>query len=190
MAMFDSATLTVSGNVVADPKVTGSADTPDRVVFRVVSNRRRRDIETGEWKQVGEVGINVVCWRRLARGVAQSLRKGDPVLVQGRLTERRYVGEDQQTRWMTELVADFVGHDLSQGHAGRFSRFTQIDSALTRVNDTVEGSATPDNDADFGAGAASDEDSSDLDGLPTAADFEAITPDAFTSSEPAAAVFG
>lgn len=133
--MIDSATLTIWGNVVADPRVTGLADNPDRVAFRIISNRRRRDPQTGEWVQASELGMNVVCWRKLARGVAQSVHKGDPVLVIGRVSDRHFTGNDGQPRWLTELTADFVGPDLSQGISGRFTRFTQLDRMAIRGDD-------------------------------------------------------
>jgi single-strand DNA-binding protein len=175
--MYDTAVLTIAGNVVADPKVSGSAASPDRVTFRVVSNRRRRDPETGEWKQVGEFGINVVCWRRLARGVAQALRRGDPVVVQGRVTERKYTDENQQMRWLTELTADFVGHDLSQGYADRFSRFTQIDAGADRPGTAADATAGE------GAGASGDSDAGD-DAISDG--FDDVVAGAFESAEPAA----
>lgn len=187
--MFDTATLTISGNVVADPRVSGHATDPERVTFRVVSNRRRRDPETGEWKQVGEYGMNVVCWRKLARGVAQALRKGDPILVQGRVSERKYLDENQQPHWMTELTAEFVGHDLSQGTAGRFTRFTHVDSAQARAESAAgggdgfgeagaEGPVDPGDESQLGSG----------DFAPTG-DFDDVTVDAFESAESVAAGF-
>lgn len=176
--MYDTAVLTVAGNVVADPKVSGSAASPDRVTFRVVSNRRRRDPETGEWKQVGEFGINVVCWRRLARGVAQALRRGDPVVVQGRVTERKYTDENQQPHWLTELTADFVGHDLSQGYAQRFSRFTQIDGGAAR---TTAGDAADDETGGEDAGSFNDDDAAASDG------FDDVVAGAFDAPEPVVA---
>jgi single-strand DNA-binding protein len=131
--MFDTATVTIAGNVVADPKITGLPDNPERVNFRVVSTRRRRDQATGQWVDAGEYGANVVCWRTLARGVAQSLRRGDPVLVTGRISERPYQGEDGARHYFTEVTADFVGHDLAKGTA-RFYRF----SRLNRLEDPAE----------------------------------------------------
>jgi single-strand DNA-binding protein len=183
--MFDTAVLTIAGNVVADPKVSGSATNPDRVTFRVVSNRRRRDPETGEWKQLGEFGMNVVCWRKLARGVAQALRRGDPVLVQGRMKERKYTDDNQQTRWVTELTADFVGHDLSQGYASRFSRFTQIDAATARADATGAASDTAGDDADS---AAVDDGDESFDFAPTDG-FDDVVAEAFDTPETADAAF-
>ena len=170
--MFDAALWAIRGNVVADPRVGGAGDNPDRVTFRVVSNRRERDPQTGEWKQVGEYGMNVVCWRRLARGVAAGVHRGDPVLVRGRITERRYTGADGEQHYRTEVTADFVGHDLSQGVAARFSRFTAMDRAAdggsgdeaaprgagTAVTDDGEfdGDASSGQDSGFDSAAAAD----------------------------------
>ncbi|MEO7125002.1 MAG: single-stranded DNA-binding protein [Nakamurella sp.] len=192
--MFDTATLTISGNVVADPRVSGHATDPERVTFRVVSNRRRRDPETGEWKQVGEYGMNVVCWRKLARGVAQALRKGDPVLVQGRVSERKYVDESQQPHWMTELTAEFVGHDLSQGTAGRFTRFTHVDSVQARAESATAGgdgfdAAGSGFDGAGGSDEPNDESQFGSDDFAPTQDFDDVTVDAFDSAEPVAAGF-
>lgn len=121
--MFDTSTVTIAGNVVADPRISGLPDNPERVTFRVVANRRRKDPATDTWVDAGEFGINVVCWRSLARGVAQSVRRGDPVLVMGRIGERSYE-VDGVRRWITEVTADFIGHDLAKGYCQyyRFSR--------------------------------------------------------------------
>jgi single-strand DNA-binding protein len=151
--MFDTATLTISGNVVADPRISGAPDDPDRVNFRVVSNRRRRDPESGEWTDAGEYGVNVVCWRRLARGVAQSVRRGDPVLVTGRISQHDYVDSEGVRRWVNEVTADYVGHDLGKG-AARFYRFTRLD----RLDDAAPSTGTGDDAApaapgDQGTGA-------------------------------------
>lgn len=152
--MFDSATLTISGNVVANPVITGVASNPDRVGFRVVSNWRRRNPVTREWEQAGEYGINVVCWRKLARGVANSVRRGDPVLVTGRLVERQFEGKDGQMRWYTEVIADFVGLDLSQGINGPFTRFTRLDRLNGQDPDAPGEEAGNDTDEIAGADVA------------------------------------
>lgn len=176
--MFDTATLTISGNVVADPKVTGVSDSPDRVSFRVISNHRRRDKDTGEWAQAGQYAMNVVCWRKLARGVANSIHKGDPVLVTGRMTERKFTGSDGEEHWHTEVVADFVGTDLGQGIAGRFTRFTQLDRVGQQMSESADGSAAVNVDADVDAGGTNDHDDPPADG------FDADATEVFNEAEP------
>lgn len=185
--MFDSATLTISGNVVANPVITGTANEPDRVTFRVVSNRRRRNPTSGDWEQVGEFGVNVVCWRKLARGAAHSLRRGDPVVVIGRMVERQYDNKEGEKRWRTEVVADFIGHDLAYGISGPFTRFTKLDRLL-EAGDSAE-AGDP-----FGSGARISEDlvaavnevEDDMDAFDGAADDEAASE---VEQEPSGAPF-
>jgi single-strand DNA-binding protein len=66
------------------------------------------------WSDGNTTWIEVVCFRTLAQHVDQSVRKGDPVLVVGRL--RTNVWEkDGQTHEKLVLEADMVGHDLNRG---------------------------------------------------------------------------
>jgi single-strand DNA-binding protein len=56
----------------------------------------------------------VACFRTLAQHVAQSVRKGDPVVVVGKL--RTNVWEkDGQAHERLVLEADMIGHDLNRG---------------------------------------------------------------------------
>ena len=143
---MDVSTVTVLGNVVAEPRISLGVAEVDRASFRVIANQRRFDQRANAWVDAGEYGVNVVCWRALARGVAGSVHVGDPVLVVGRITERRYELDGEQ-RSTTEVTASYVGHDLSKGRA-QFKRFPRhpagglnggeagIDEATDRVDGT------------------------------------------------------
>src|SRR5262249_60434355 len=76
---------------------------------------------TGEWGDGPTSFVTVLCWRALADNVAMCLRKGEPVLVRGRLRVREYEGKDGSRGTETEIDASSVGHDLSRGVA-HFSR--------------------------------------------------------------------
>lgn len=106
-------TVTVIGNVVADPELrlldTGVAMTR----FRVASTQRRLDRTTGEWRDVGRTYLAVTCWRRLAEHVQGALRKGDPVVVVGRLAGREWEREGQR-RYGYEVEASTVAVDLTR----------------------------------------------------------------------------
>jgi single-strand DNA-binding protein len=66
------------------------------------------------WGDGNTTWIEVACFRTLAQHVAQSVRKGDPVIVVGKL--RTNVWEkDGQTQERLVLEADMVGHDLNRG---------------------------------------------------------------------------
>lgn len=64
--------------------------------------------------------LSVECWRSLALHVVQSVGKGDPVIVIGKLRTQEWEKDGQRSsRLLVEAVA--VGHDLSRG----VSRFTK-----------------------------------------------------------------
>ena len=48
---------------------------------------------------------NVVAWGKFADLLTDHIGKGDQVLIQGKLTYRKYENESGQTRYFTEIVA-------------------------------------------------------------------------------------
>jgi single-stranded DNA-binding protein len=61
--------------------------------------------------------VTVFCWRGLAENVAMCVRKGDPVLVKGKLQVRPYADKDGAKRVAVEVEASSIGHDLNRGVA-------------------------------------------------------------------------
>src|SRR3954467_7999426 len=76
-------TITLHGNLVADPSHRLTADGVSLARFRIASSGRRFDKESEGWVNTDAVYMSVSCWRRLADNVRSSLHKGDTVLVQG-----------------------------------------------------------------------------------------------------------
>jgi len=110
-----AAFVQIAGNVGTEPKK--SLDNPgrERASFRVIATERRQDA-TGTWVDGDQFAVTVVCLGRLAKGVADSVKLGDPVFVSGKMISRRYE-MDGETHYATELKATQVGHDLSRGRA-------------------------------------------------------------------------
>src|SRR5699024_7973644 len=52
--------------------------------------------------------INCVVWRRPAENLANYMKKGNQIGVDGRLQSRTYEGQDGKTVYVTEVVADSV----------------------------------------------------------------------------------
>ncbi|MBB3664280.1 MULTISPECIES: single-stranded DNA-binding protein [Prauserella salsuginis group] len=104
-------TVTVVGNISSEVfmKDTHSGSVAG---FWLRSNERRYDKESGEWCNGRSLAVRVSCWRRLAENVRDSLSKGDPVVVSGRLYTTEFV-TDGQSRTVTELEAQAVGPNLS-----------------------------------------------------------------------------
>ncbi|HVS67566.1 MAG TPA: single-stranded DNA-binding protein [Mycobacteriales bacterium] len=105
---------TVQGNLTADPVGRTTANGAAVVNFRVASNTRRFDKEQGEYRDGDTTYIGVTCWRGLAGNVLASLRKGDSVVVFGKLIQRSYEAKDGGQRTVHEIEALGVGPDLSR----------------------------------------------------------------------------
>jgi single-strand DNA-binding protein len=100
--------------------------------FRLACTPRVRS-KGGEYCDGNTTWIDVTCFRSLATHVAASIRKGDPVIVVGRL--RTSVWEkDGQTRERIGLEAETVGHDLTRGTA----IFRRTPRATVEVTDADE----------------------------------------------------
>lgn len=98
--------------------------------FRVGSTPRYS--RAGQWVDGQTSWYTVNCWRSLGRNVAESIRKGDAVVVHGRVRvdvwERE--GQPPSVSWIVE--ASSVGHDLSKGTSmfDKAARVTPTDPGL------------------------------------------------------------
>lgn len=108
--------ITLRGYVTAEPKYWKTTPTQTPVAeIRVGSTPRRLNRATGEWLDGDTSYYTVKCWRRLAVNVAGCLRKGDMVLIRGKVVTRTWVDDEQRPRTQVQVEADSVGHDLSFG---------------------------------------------------------------------------
>jgi single-strand DNA-binding protein len=109
--MNDTA-ITLAGNLVADPELRYTAGGVAVASFRVASTAR---IKTDEgWKDGDTLFLTVNAWPDLAEHVAESARKGDRVIVTGRLRQRTFEGRDGGKVTVTEIDATDVGVSLQQ----------------------------------------------------------------------------
>ena len=131
-------TVTVVGNISSDVFVKDT-HSGSVAAFWLRSNERRYDKDSGEWCNGRSLAVRVSCWRRLAENVRDSLGKGDPVVVSGRLYTTEFV-TDGQTRTVTELDAQAVGPNLSwcTSSVQRHSRDRSRSAAGHGTGDTAE----------------------------------------------------
>jgi single-strand DNA-binding protein len=115
----DVASVTIVGRAGTHPQLSVGL-TGDRVSFRVVATERRFDRAADDWVDGDEFGVTVVCWRTMATAVLNTVRKGDPVVVVGRISTRRFE-RDGVTQYFTEVKGDFVGLDVVRAGT-RFTR--------------------------------------------------------------------
>lgn len=108
-------TVTLSGNVVTDVALRSTTAGPV-ANFRMAVTESWWDKRTERWAE-RVTYLQVSAWRQLAEHVADSLAKGQPVVVVGRLRQREWDDKDGVHRSTIEVDADLVGHDLSRGRA-------------------------------------------------------------------------
>jgi single-strand DNA-binding protein len=121
--MFNQALLIVSGNVANDPFFQTVRNEIPKLTLRVAWTTRRFDAGLGEWVDGNTSYANVTCWRKLAENLSLCLRKGDPVLLRGKLEVRNFDGRDGQRKTAVDVEAITLGHDLTRGVA-RFRRLS------------------------------------------------------------------
>jgi single-strand DNA-binding protein len=106
--------VTVHGNLVADPVPRSTASGATVVGIRVAASGRRFDRASGEFRDGDPMYIGVSCWRGLGGHVMASLRRGDSVIVLGRLLHRSYDDRQGNRRGVHEIDAIAVGPDLTR----------------------------------------------------------------------------
>ena len=94
------------GNLGKDPEVRHLEGGVSVAHFTLATNEYHKDkqgtrVERTEWH-------NISAWRGLADMADKYLRKGQQVYIEGKLRTRQYQDKDQQTRYITEIIADEI----------------------------------------------------------------------------------
>lgn len=104
--------ITVIGNLVESPDLRFTPSGAAVSNFRIASTPRAFDKQTNEWKDGDTMFLSCSIWRQAAEHVAESLRKGDRVIVTGRLKQRMYETPQGEARTVFEVDVDEVGPSL------------------------------------------------------------------------------
>jgi single-strand DNA-binding protein len=101
---------TIIGNLVDDPELRFTNTGIPVANLRVAVTQRIQ--QNGEWRDGDTSFLKVNVWRGQAEHLADSLAKGDRVMVTGRLRQRSWETPDGDKRSVTEIEADEVGASL------------------------------------------------------------------------------
>lgn len=118
---------TIVGRLTRDPEVRTTPSGVNVTSFGVATNFVWTD--AGGARKESVEYHNVVAWRKLGEIVAQYLRKGSRILVEGRLQTRSWEGQDGVKRNRTEIVADNLIMLDSKGASSTSSAPTSAESA-------------------------------------------------------------
>lgn len=141
--MLNDTLITVQGNLTSDPEMRYTATGLAVASLNVAQNPRQRNAVTGEWENGEPVYLNVTAWRNLAENICESLRRGDPVTVVGRLRRRTWESPEGDKRERYDVQADSVSVPLDR-HTVRLVKVTRE----TGAQDSADAAAGPDGPAD------------------------------------------
>ena len=105
--MAGEAIVTVVGNLGSDAEFRKTPKGTPVTSFNI-ANTPRKSVN-GEWVNGDTTWFRIFVWNYDAAGTATLLRKGDKVLVTGRLQISKYTTKDGEERQSLEINADTVG---------------------------------------------------------------------------------
>lgn len=115
MSGFEINAVTVSGNLTRDPELRATRSGTDVTSLRIAHNSRRKVGE--EWEDETHF-FDVTLWKGMARWVAENVRKGQKVVVAGRLQWREWEDKDGNKRQSVDVVADSIVPERSGSGGG------------------------------------------------------------------------
>jgi single-strand DNA-binding protein len=97
----------IIGNLGSDPEMRYTPNGRAVTQFNVAVNQSTKNQQTGEWVEETD-WFRVTIWGDRAERMAENLRKGNKVFVEGRFRTRQFEGRDGQTRTALEITADSI----------------------------------------------------------------------------------
>lgn len=122
--MAGAPALTFIGNLTADPELRFTPSGAAVANFTVACTERLFDKQAQEWKEGDTAFIRCTVWRQYAENVAESLLKGQRVIVVGTLRIRQFDTKEGGKGTSVECQVDEVGPALTFGTT-RFTRTAQ-----------------------------------------------------------------
>lgn len=106
--------VTIQGTVATAPVLTRQEGKKPYCRFRVAASYGQ--MVSGSWVNYDTLWFTAKAWADLAEHLAQSFKRGDPVILCGRLGEDHWMRSGQRVSSMV-LHLHCAGHDLTRGEA-------------------------------------------------------------------------
>jgi len=103
--------VVLAGNLTRDPELRFTNDGIPVCSFGLAVNRVRSKSEEVDF-------FDISAWRELGETIANYKKKGDPILVEGRLQYRTWEAQDGSKRSKVDITADNVQFLGSRGDGG------------------------------------------------------------------------
>jgi len=109
-------TITLRGLVATTPRHIVTSEGLAITSFRLASTTRRFDRMGNRWLDGDTNWYTITAFRQLAVGVAQSITKGQRIILTGVVRIREWES-DERTGTNVEVESESIGHDLLWGTA-------------------------------------------------------------------------
>lgn len=114
-------TVQILGNLTRDPELRYTSSGKPVATFNVAATNTYIDSNNETKEQTAF--INCVAWGKTGEAVG-ACKKGERLFVEGRIQTRSYEDSNGQKKYVTEVVANFVGKKLE----GEFDSSSNFDS--------------------------------------------------------------
>ncbi|MEY4654652.1 MAG: single-stranded DNA-binding protein [Rhodoluna sp.] len=148
--MAGELTITVVGNISADPELKQTPSGIAYVNLSVASTPRTYNRNTSTWEDGETMWIRCTVWREVAENVQRSLTKGTRVIVTGKLKPvNMYQSNTGETRASLEIEVDEIGPSLRYATAVLTRRTREGQAAVegSPWGTAPQAPTTPANDA-------------------------------------------
>ncbi|WP_067481783.1 single-stranded DNA-binding protein [Actinomadura hibisca] len=130
--------VTLVGNLVDDPDL--NFITTGKAVSKVrVASTSRYVGRDGQWTDGARLFLTCSTWGPYGEHVAETLRRGDEVIVKGRLKQRSYETKSGEKRTVFEVDVSAIGPTLRKGSAviNRIQRTPSAPSPVPAMDETA-----------------------------------------------------
>ncbi|MEV0592464.1 single-stranded DNA-binding protein [Nonomuraea cavernae] len=110
--MSGETTITIIGNLTADPDMHYTQTGAAVASFTVASSARTYNKQVEQWQDGEVLFMRCSAWRDLGEHVAESLTRGTRVIASGRLRQRTFDTSDGDKRTVMEMTVDEIGPSL------------------------------------------------------------------------------
>jgi single-strand DNA-binding protein len=150
--------ITVVGNLTRDPELRFTPSGTPVASLDIAVNRRKQNKATGEWTNEPPIFYRITAWFKLAENCAESLNKGDRILIVGTPSIESYENKDGIKKDTFKIIANVVAPSLEyaickieKNERGEFSASAggQYADAGTEEKRVYTKPAPPVDDLDF-----------------------------------------
>jgi single-strand DNA-binding protein len=99
-------TITAIGNLVFEPDFGVTSNGISRCKMRIACNERKK--QDGEWTDGETSFFDVIVWRGLADAAGDQFKKGQTILVVGKVKITKYQDKNGAERQGVEILADEI----------------------------------------------------------------------------------